>query len=317
MTASRYLNLPYIWHSLGLKSRAWKSSIFNTGNPYDTYRLRVEKLESNIKDFKSVDAYLSLTYFNYQEAIKVLKPGLIQDIMKALIYYNGFLKSPDFEKDDFILMVDKIIEEGVLEDDRLRFLFTESYDRFHLKGTYVSGIVQAKAASLLLRAYKVTNDDYYLRQAEYTLICLLDPIENLGTIRPIQNAMIWSEEYPSPTPSMVLNGHIFVLIALAEFLAIQEHEYIEKYYHELHCSTISYLPFFKCKNEVLYSMFRWNRSNINYLGVHAFQFHHLYKLTSSDIYKDWALFTRKQCKWKLFASILGIDYKNLLQRIPS
>lgn len=316
MTASRYLNLPYIWHSLGLKSKGWESSIKYTKSPYEIFSPGVRKVESKVQSFEKIDAYLSLNYMNFQEAKKNFNDGLVHMIMQGLSYYNQSLENEDFIKHEFLEMVDNIIEKGTSQEDRLRFIFDDEYQRFDLKGIYTSGIVQAKAASLFIRAYNVSNDDHYLRQAEHALFCLLDPIENLGTIRSVEGGMIWAEEYPSPRPSMVLNGHVFVLIAIAEYLAIQNHEYFERCFQELHCSTISYLPYFKQADNVLYSMYRWDRSNVNYMGVHAFQFYHLFIITAQESYKEWAIFSSKACKWKLFAEISGIEYRKIIQRIP-
>ena len=70
-----------------------------------------------------------------------------------------------------------------------------------------SAMVQGEAIALLVRGYLLTQDEKYLECAEKALQPYETQVEDGGVLRYFMG-MPFYEEYPTPTPSLVLNGFI-------------------------------------------------------------------------------------------------------------
>ncbi len=85
-----------------------------------------------------------------------------------------------------------------------------------LSPPYASGIAQAQAISLLLRAYQLRADDRYLAVAHQAFGAFLVDIDD-GGVRCIEGGLTWIEEWPSKPRSHVLNGFMFALLAIYDY----------------------------------------------------------------------------------------------------
>ncbi len=83
---------------------------------------------------------------------------------------------------------------------------------------YASGIAQAQGISLLLRAYQLREDERYLTVARQAFESFYIDIEN-GGVRSIDDGFIWIEEWPSNPRSHVLNGFMFAILAVHDYMA--------------------------------------------------------------------------------------------------
>ena len=82
-----------------------------------------------------------------------------------------------------------------------------------LKAPFVSAMAQGEGISLLIRGYKLTHDSRYLRCAEEALNPFFHETSVGGVCEKIGELSIF-EEYPTVTPSHVLNGFLFSMFGL-------------------------------------------------------------------------------------------------------
>lgn len=82
-----------------------------------------------------------------------------------------------------------------------------------LRPGWISAMSQGLAMSLLTRAYDMTGRRSYLRVARRALKPFRVPVARGGVVRRYEGHP-WYEEYPTPTPSYVLNGFGFTLLGL-------------------------------------------------------------------------------------------------------
>lgn len=82
-----------------------------------------------------------------------------------------------------------------------------------LRAPWVSAIAQGTAISLLTRAYRITFDRRYLDAAARALGPFARSPARGGVVAGFAGRP-WYEEYPSTTPTHVLNGFMFALIGL-------------------------------------------------------------------------------------------------------
>lgn len=79
---------------------------------------------------------------------------------------------------------------------------------FPLKTPWRCGMAQGEAASLLVRLHLETDQEEFAEAALRALAPLSRPTEKGGVCASLDGAP-WPEEYPTDTPSFVLNGAIF------------------------------------------------------------------------------------------------------------
>ena len=85
-----------------------------------------------------------------------------------------------------------------------------------LKGPWYSCLSQGLGISVLLRAWKITGRNEYLRAAECALECLY-PNRSNGFHTILNNGTTILEEYPCQNPTHVLNGFLSALIGVHEY----------------------------------------------------------------------------------------------------
>ena len=87
--------------------------------------------------------------------------------------------------------------------------------KYGLGPGWISAMAQGQAISVLLRAHRLTGRSSYAETAAEALRPLLTPVAEGGTQAEIDGLAVL-EEYPSRTPSAVLNGWLFALFGAHE-----------------------------------------------------------------------------------------------------
>ena len=87
---------------------------------------------------------------------------------------------------------------------------------------------QGQALSFYIRYFQLTNNEYYLLQAEKIVAFFDLNVEDGGFKRIDKNGNLWYEEYPSSEPSYVLNGFIFALYGLIDFYRVTNDQKVKK-----------------------------------------------------------------------------------------
>lgn len=82
---------------------------------------------------------------------------------------------------------------------------------------YASGIAQAHAVSLLLRVHRLEPQDRFLGTAHKAFASFFVDVSD-GGVSCVQDGFRWIEEWPSNPRSHVLNGFMFALIAIHDYL---------------------------------------------------------------------------------------------------
>ena len=303
---SRFFNLSYVLNTIVIKARALSLKLARGSYPYDYFKDKTIDSASSNYILNYHDNYHSLGYLDYQKA-ESLHSGnrsITQDLIVGLAYYNDLKKNQDLDKSYIIDLASKLKEKAEYSEGGMFFIFDEQYSRFDLKGRYSSGIVQGKAASFFLRCYRLTKENRFKEWAKKCLLSAWKPIEDSGCLRNLPNDHFWIEEYPSPKPSMVLNGYLFYIIGLAEYLAIEDDPDLRSKFETSLNTALTWLPNYRLKNGLLYSMYRWSLCNVHYTGIMKYQFEHLFKLTDISIFNDYAKFCDELTDWNTFEKII-------------
>jgi len=145
------------------------------------------------------------------------------------------------------------------------------FDWVDLKAPWISCMAQGEAASVLVRAYRLSGKQFYLNHAEESLDPFFKVIEEGGVQSRLSDGSIFVEEYPSAKPTHVLNGFLYALIGLGEYAdatGSQSHQ-------ELFDNLVRSL----CKNIDIWCYARWSlyeeRGKANGLNFCTPSYHNL------------------------------------------
>lgn len=101
------------------------------------------------------------------------------------------------------------------------------FDWFGAPSPWFSGLSQAHAISVLVRAAHVFQEGRYAQMAQRATDLMIAPLDAGGTAWTHSDGTVSLEEAPSSSPGSVLNGHLFSVFALREaarFFADQRYE---------------------------------------------------------------------------------------------
>lgn len=297
-------------HTMSVKWKAARIKAKIGGRPFDHFDKDVQKQNIERTGFLSVEApnykpqYYSFAYFDSDTAGRYYadSPTVIHRVMQAIILCNDCLDSDSCTQveSEILSQADQIIAEGTWRDGGLYFFTLESYSKFDLSGERYSGILQAKAASLFIRCHHLSGEEKYRVAARAALLACSISTDEGGVARHLSDGLLWIEEYVSPSPSMVLNGFVFVVIALAEYAALYDDHEIAEIYQRCFVTLITWLPYYRVGDDVLYSMYHWDMANVHYLGVQTYQMEHLHQLTENEEVGQFAQFLRRRTDWRIF-----------------
>jgi len=114
-----------------------------------------------------------------------------------------------------------------------------------------SCMAQGQAASVLARAWSLTGDPRCLSAAWRSLEIMLTPVDAGGCSR-YTNAGLQLDEYPSTTGGIVLNGWIFALFGIYDYLIADHDDMLENCLEQTLRTIVAQLPLFDCGYWSLY-----------------------------------------------------------------
>ncbi len=228
----------------------------------------------------------------------------------ALVCYNDLLNGDNPPSESiFWTQINYLKKIGVQKESGFYFYYTQLFPKFKVKPPYYTGITQAIIASAFLRAYQLSQDKSWLHLAHETLKPILIPIEQGGILGVTPEGLPWVEEYPNPDDrTLVLNGFIFVLIGLGEFLYWGgEEETLNKAFSSLTKSLFYSWHHYQRGANLRYSRFYPTFQNIEYKGLTVCFFIHLLDLTQNKAFEHFLHRANKNVSWKAFFDFYDME----------
>ena len=148
---------------------------------------------------------------------RVYSPGNLAEA--GIRYVDGYVRTGDLAYlGRAVVRAKKLISLSRLSGGARYFPYTFDYAMERLKAPWYSAYSQGFALSLFVRLYRVTALQAWAERARETAMSF----RRLGRVtRPwvayVVNKRLWLEEYPSATPSHVLNGFNFALFGLYDY----------------------------------------------------------------------------------------------------
>lgn len=210
------------------------------------------------------------------------------------------------------------------------FGFINDYDKqmYYLKNPWLSSLGQGQAMSVLSRIYFVNKDLECLKCCEKLLNSFKVESKNKGVFTTL-NGDDFYEEYPSETPSYVLNGFIFSLWGLLDYYIVSKNEVALELYQKgvktLENNIGKYnIKFINWSRYDLYPFKIKDIASIFYHKLHIEQLKAMYYLTNEDIFKEYYIKwdkSRKNILKYVIATLYKINHKlsvkNMSNYVPS
>jgi hypothetical protein len=135
-------------------------------------------------------------------------------------------------------------------------------------GAWISAMAQGLGASVLVRAYHAFGDENFLESARGALRAFQFSIFEGGLAFELPQEKLFLEEFPANPPMHVLNGALFAVIGLAEFLSLAEDDELARVYHQALAGIRWLLPRFDAGYGSFYDLRRRQIANTSYHELH-------------------------------------------------
>ena len=143
------------------------------------------------------------------------------------------------------------------------------FNWFESKAPWASPLAQSRGASVMLRAWRLSQEIRYLTAAQQALQKFFLNQEDGGYLYKL-NTISYFEEYPA-SPSCALNGHMAALFSLWEYGYWQKDTRYQHAFNQGLKALIALLPRFTLKNWTLYDLHPHKKLNVNSTYYHRLE----------------------------------------------
>lgn len=211
--------------------------------------------------------------------------------------YNKFLASSDW------------LVKNLKKNEHGIYVWVHNFNfeyRDTLIAPWYSGLAQGQAISLLVRAFKETENIEYKNTCLKALESFKHDIFEGGVSFADNRGNKWIEEYIVNPPTHILNGFIWSLWGLYDYkllfndlnINVLFDNYLETLIRNLHEYDLGYWSKYELSNKPIPMI-----ASLFYHKLHIVQLEIMYELTNKEIFNHYSLKWQKQIQNKLFRSI--------------
>lgn len=140
----------------------------------------------------------------------------------ALAIFHDYLSSGSSESRDHFLRMAKWFQENAIEENNAVFWITEvPKPEFDMHQPWKSAFSQSRGISVLLRAWQIDQDPHKLDTCRRALTAFDRDVSNGGVRVDHEEGRTFYEEYVAKKPTRILDGHMFSLFGLYDFVRSQ------------------------------------------------------------------------------------------------
>lgn len=203
----------------------------------------------------------------------------------ALANYNEYIKNKQNKYLNYFLILSDNLHKKItsISDDNYGFFYAFAYPRYNLESPWQSGLANSTALSVLLRSYSITKSENTKKLIINLKNNLLSSTETIGVLANTPDGGVWIEEYPSTPSSYVLNGFLFSIISLREYLNIfPQDENVKSFYEKLLLSLKTDFHYYDTGNWLLYDRYERSPVNAHYMKFQAVLLNEIFILTKDN-----------------------------------
>jgi len=267
---------------------------------FEEARVAAGKDQKLIGNFDENGIPLNNTYIDVAEAKQVYFPISIGQM--GLAVFHSWLKSGDEkDKERFSKFPEWFADNAEISQNLgARWMTDVPLPQYHNHGPWQSAFSQGRAINILLRGYQLTGNIEWAELAEKALIPFTKPVSE-GGVTSFTKWGAFYEEYTAEVPSLVLNGMVFALCGIYDFVRVFPKNEMGKKVFKDGIDTL--------KNVLAeFDLGYWSRYNIckvdwypqidpatiNYQRLHIVQLDLLYRITGETIFREYMHKFQKQ-----------------------
>ena len=284
---------------------------------FDETEIREGKHQALIKSFNKNDIPLNVSYVDVETKKFHYYPITIGQY--GLSVFHTYLRTKsEYDEERFLKFVEWFDNNAEISDDLGVIWLTDiPLPQYRNPGPWQSAFAQGRGISILLRGYQLTGEKKYVKMPEQALIPFTKPVSEGG----VTSFTKWGpfyEEYTAEVPTLVLNGMIFSLCGVYDFMRVlPENQLAKKIFYEGIQTLKNILP--------EYDLGYWSRYNLcraewypevdpataGYQRLHVVQLQMLYRLTGEVVFKEYADKFRNQDSLKNILKMYRVKYSAL------
>lgn len=269
---------------------------------FEEKRIARGKDQRLIRRFDENGIPLNKTYIDVQDKDYVYFPISIGQ-MGLAVWHSWLESGRDEDLQRFLEFADWFLTNAEESPELgVRWLTDVPLPAYGNPGPWQSAFAQARGISILLRAYQQSGNKAYLTVAEKALIPFTLPVSE-GGVTSFTPSGPFYEEYPSDVPVLVLNGMIFSLLGIYDFVRAFPEKEVARTIFDSGLNTLeALLPEFDLGYWSRYNLCRRENypgidpATIGYQRLHATQLELLYKMTGRRQFQHFASRFREQDK---------------------
>ncbi|MCF8223791.1 MAG: D-glucuronyl C5-epimerase family protein [Bacteroidales bacterium] len=201
-------------------------------------------------------------------------------------------------KKTFLSNITWLLDNGILYNNCLVYPFPFGLPDFHPEPMWVSGMYQGQVLSALVRAYLLTEDKSIYSACEKIFNSFFIKLGEKYGFRDEKNNELWFEEAPQKPPKHILNGEIYAIWGIYDFMHINDDPLLKEQWQK---SIITIEKNIHRYDNGFWSYYDLTGNLASYYyhkKVHITQLDQLYQQTSIEVFK------RYSDKWLRYSNSL-------------
>ncbi len=237
----------------------------------------------------------------------------------GLAVFHTYLRTKSEEdRDRFLKFVDWFYRNGERDEHLgVRWMTDVPLPQYRNPGPWQSAFAQSRGISILLRGYQLTGEQRFANMAERALVPFTMSVSEGGVTAFTEWGRFY-EEYTAELPTLVLNGMIFSLCGVYDFLRVfPENKLARKLFEEGIQTLIRILPEYDLGFWSRYNLCRvdWyprvDPATVGYQRLHVVQLEMLHRLTKEKLFKEYADRFREQENFRNRIRMYRVKYAAL------
>lgn len=187
---------------------------------------------------------------------------------------------------------------------------SERDEQYQLEDGWISGMYQGQALSLYLRGAQLFKNPEYLDSSELIFKSFFLSYEQGGFVRRDNLNCLWFEEYPSKTPSFVLNGFIYAMFGIYDLYRVTGRNEVLEIWNDcvhtlvvnLHKYDVWYWSLYDQLKKQLVSYYYQKNVHVPILKI-------MYQLTNNTVFLKYSVKWEKNLNSFVHRNIVKIMYR--------
>lgn len=229
--------------------------------------------------------------------------------------YNLHLKDGESSRFDNFISAAQWLVDNLEKNQSGLWVWSHHFDweyRDTLKAPWYSALSQGQGISLLLRAHKETQHPEYREVAQKAFQAFKAKVDEGGVVYEDNQGNLWLEEAIVDPPTHILNGFLWALWGIYDYQLHFSDQGAERLFKECLKTLEINLPTYDIG---FWSLYEHSGTRLKmiaspfYHSLHIVQLRVMYRLTTLDIFRDYA------DKWENYSKRIFNRYLALLYKI--